>query len=349
MLISTTITNNAEKIIGDALRSVVDKAHLCLVVDTGVTDRSLEIAREVCGEKLRVASFRWTGSCADARNFALEEAARLATPDDFAITVDTDERIHLATEWLCADVTLTKDEGGFYSKERIFRLPARGRWVGPAHEAFIRFPDATIQTQGLSHFVELPKTPDQLKKKFELVLAALEPYVLAHPDPRWHYYLADAYAELGRAEEAIASFDACASLRGWDEEAAWACYRAGELLCRENRFDEAISRAADGLCIRPDVAELAWLAAWASFQAGRLPHAVAWARMSASIGEYHRGPSSRIGFRHPAALHEGPYDILRFALVKLGDKPGADAANTIYLDAKTRREAISTPTEPTKL
>ncbi len=43
----TTLTGNNEDIIGEALSSVVGRVDICLVIDTGVTDHSLEIARSI--------------------------------------------------------------------------------------------------------------------------------------------------------------------------------------------------------------------------------------------------------------------------------------------------------------
>jgi hypothetical protein len=41
---STTLTGNSAGLIADALRSVVDWVDYCLVIDTGVTDGTLEVA-----------------------------------------------------------------------------------------------------------------------------------------------------------------------------------------------------------------------------------------------------------------------------------------------------------------
>jgi hypothetical protein len=47
----------------------------------------------------------------------------------------------------------------------------------------------------------------------------------------------------------------------------------------------------------------------------------------------------RSGFRHPPALWEGPYDVLRFALRRVGDDTGADEAERLFHEAKAAREA----------
>jgi hypothetical protein len=47
----------------------------------------------------------------------------------------------------------------------------------------------------------------------------------------------------------------------------------------------------------------------------------------------------RIGFRHPPALWEGPFDVLRFALGSVGDDAGAEDAERLYTAAKAARKA----------
>jgi hypothetical protein len=49
----------------------------------------------------------------------------------------------------------------------------------------------------------------------------------------------------------------------------------------------------------------------------------------------------RIGFRHPPALYEGPYDVMRLTFKALGNKAAADEAAREYDAAKQAREAAS--------
>jgi tetratricopeptide (TPR) repeat protein len=328
------------------LRSVVDWVDRCLIVDTGITDDTLEVARQVAGDKLVVRSFPWRDDFAAARNFALQEAAELGP--EWAVTLDTDERIdigdvdiHAALRRSRSDLMYVHHAGGTYGKERFFRLPSSGHYAGPTHEAFMRGPAGWEELAGV-RFTELGKTAEQYGKKAERDVAILTRYTAEHPgDPRWLYYLGDSLAGLGRNEEAIAAFRACAGLRGWDEEGAWAMYRAAECLLRLDRPDEAIEACAAGMARHAGLGELPWLAAYASWQADRPAQAVYWGRLSAAMGSFAGAGSTvpRVGFRYPFALWEGPYDILRFALRRLGDDAGADEAERLFAEAKAAREA----------
>ena len=69
--------------------------------------------------------------------------------------------------------------------------------------------------------------------------------------------LAASLHDLGRYDEAIAAYRACSDLRGWPEEAAWACYREATCLTELKRWTDAIDACARGLVIRPATATLA--------------------------------------------------------------------------------------------
>jgi hypothetical protein len=104
-----------------------------------------------------------------------------------------------------------------------------------------------------------------------------------------------------------------------------------------------VTSCAAGLAHHPGLAELPWLAAFASWRGERFAHAVSWARLAIALGRF-RGDGSaapRGATRHPAALYEGPYDVLRFALRALGDEAGAAAAERLYGEARVMREAAA--------
>jgi tetratricopeptide (TPR) repeat protein len=203
---------------------------------------------------------------------------------------------------------------------------------------------------------ELNKTPAQLKAKFERDRVALEQHTVANPkDPRWWYYLGATYSDLsdmaptGEREElrqkAVVAFGRCQQLRGWNEESAWACYRGADMLCKLGQYQEAVEWCAKGLARHAGIAELAWLAAYASWQRQDPEQAVQWAHMAIPNGLFitcrtdypGRFRAKRIGFRNVGALWEGPFDILRFALRKVGDNEGADAAEELYKEALRQR------------
>lgn len=347
-LLSTTLTGNNAAQIGGALESAIGWVDACLVIDTGVTDDTLDIAKRIAGCKLVVRSFPWVGDFSAARNFALDAAAELGA--DWCMTLDTDERMALhgadvysVLAQTSARVLRVADEAGTYEKERFFKLPMEVRFTGPTHESFPAY-KAGVATLERVSFSELPKTVEQSRTKFDRDATILAAYTQEHPqDPRWFYYLGESLKSLGRNEEAIAAYERCASLRGWNEESAWACYRTAEILVAIGRFEDAIDRCALGLARHAGIPELAWLAAFASWQAGRADQASYWARMAIPMGMFkgEGGKVHRIGFRHPPGQWEGPYDVLRFALKALGDGNGAEEAEGMYQQAEKARKGVT--------
>lgn len=347
MIVATTLTGSNAGIIGDAIASVVSQVDRCVVIDTGAKDDAIAVARAVAGDKLEVRSYAWRDDFAAARNFALDVAAELGAT--WAVTVDTDERllfdpgVQLSTllAETPAQVCMVLDDLGNYSKERIVRLPAKVRWAGPTHECLEGRTIADTATLAGVRFHELPKDAAAARRKFERDLAILKRHTRQHPrQARWFYYLGATHQQLGDHAAAIDAFRTCAELRGWEEEGAWACYGAAESCCSLRRWDDALQFCAAGLAIRPATAELAWLAGYAAYHGLRFGDAVAWSNMAIANGLY-RGQGAqfeRIGFRHPPALYEGPFDVLRWAYQALGNAEAAAAAVADYERAKALRE-----------
>jgi tetratricopeptide (TPR) repeat protein len=81
------IVKNEERFIGQCLASVKPVASQIVVVDTGSTDRTVEIAKE-CGAE--VHHFAWNDNFSDARNAAHEHAR-----GDWVLILDADEEMPL--------------------------------------------------------------------------------------------------------------------------------------------------------------------------------------------------------------------------------------------------------------
>ena len=61
------------------------------------------------------------------------------------------------------------------------------------------------------------------------------------------------------------------------------------------------------------------------------------------VSRGHGADFERVGFRHPPALYEGPYDVLRWAYQALGDTKAAAAAANEYEQALAARESAAAP------
>lgn len=79
------IVKNEQKNMAEILNNLKPIADEMIVVDTGSADDTAEIARSLGAQ---VFSFSWTGSFADARNFAFSKAS-----GDYIYSADADERL----------------------------------------------------------------------------------------------------------------------------------------------------------------------------------------------------------------------------------------------------------------
>lgn len=79
------IVKNEQGNIKGCLNTIYDDVDEIIVVDTGSTDATKEIARSV-GDKVKIYDFQWTDDFSDARNFANSKATM-----DWILSVDADE------------------------------------------------------------------------------------------------------------------------------------------------------------------------------------------------------------------------------------------------------------------
>lgn len=324
MLIATLLTSNNESMIAEAAKSVVAVCERLLVIDTGVTDRSLEIAREVAGEKLIVEKFPWRQDFAAARNFALEAAMKHG--GTWALTIDTDERLSFpaynSAEALAHTLNAAPQvhawfvpyETGHYAKERIIRLPTHLRWHGRTHETLLGATAAQRRTLPGASFQELPKTPEQFTAKLARDLQILLEETQTHPqEARWWYYLGQTYQGQKEFRLAVQAYRECFERDVWDEQAAWAMYQAATCATQLPDYRVAMQLCALGLSRSAGFPELAWLAGWCAYKLERWQQAIWWCRCSIALGHVEgcRAGEKRVSFRHLPGWYEAPYDVLR--------------------------------------
>lgn len=147
MISATIITLNEEDKIGDAIKSVKDLMDEIVVVDSGSTDKTLEVAKNL-GAKVYLRKF---DNFASQKNWAM-----LKTKNDWILSLDADERI---TPELAKEIKESVNNQqcvGYLIPRRNFILgkeikysrwspdkhiwlwqKAYGRWVGDVHEEVV--------------------------------------------------------------------------------------------------------------------------------------------------------------------------------------------------------------------
>ncbi len=151
------IVRNEERFLADCLKSIRDIAHQIVVVDTGSTDRTVEIAREHGAE---VHDFAWCDDFSAARNVALAHAR-----GDWVLSLDADEE--LSDEGRKSILKETQNEGvmayrlpivdcgresdGCNYVPRLFRNAPGVHFAGRVHEHVFESVESLRKTWGLDN------------------------------------------------------------------------------------------------------------------------------------------------------------------------------------------------------
>jgi len=142
------IVKNEETVLGRCLESVREAVDEIIVVDTGSTDGTKEVAAAFGGQ---VYDFLWQDDFSAARNFSFSKANM-----DYSMWLDADDvmdsvQIKRLVEWKrqadgSADAVMLRYAAGFdeegqpsfcYYRERLLRRGFGFRWKGRVHEAIV--------------------------------------------------------------------------------------------------------------------------------------------------------------------------------------------------------------------
>ena len=216
------IVKNEERFLGQCLASVKDIADELIVIDTGSTDRTVEIARE---HGAQVGHFEWCNDFAAARNASIATAT-----GDWILFLDADEELSPAEKQtlptlLASNNTalirlpLINSHQGQVSKSilpRLFRNIAAIQFQGCVHEGVytailkvskewqmeISVGDMLILHHGYT--AEVITEKNKVQRNYELLVKALE------KRPNEAYFYMQLGLELRRMDRLAESFDAYA-------------------------------------------------------------------------------------------------------------------------------------------
>ncbi len=135
------IVKNEESVLEETLQSVVDRVDELVIVDTGSTDKTKEIANRFTN---KVFDYPWSGNFAEARNFSVSKASF-----DWVFILDADERvIHFDRSMLEIRMEEQRNQpiqveirsrqrDGNVSRDKISRIFDRRRfaYAGAIHES----------------------------------------------------------------------------------------------------------------------------------------------------------------------------------------------------------------------
>ncbi|MCI8895299.1 MAG: glycosyltransferase family 2 protein [Lachnospiraceae bacterium] len=224
------IVKNEEMHIARCLESVTKLVDEIIIVDTGSTDRTAEIAS---GYTTKVYSHPWTDDFSDARNYSFSKAAMdycmWMDADDILEEIEADKFLQLKQS-LSQDVDIVMmkyhtsfDESGkpsfTYFRERWIRNSAQYRWVGAVHEVIPPAGRIIYSDIAISHRKMNGGDPDRNLNIYRKMLR--EGKLL---DPRQQYYYGRELYYHKQYEEAAAVLEQFLLLEeGWIENKIEAC------------------------------------------------------------------------------------------------------------------------------
>ncbi len=243
------IVKNEEEVLARCLDSVQGLVDEIIVVDTGSTDQTLEIAHRYTQN---VFSFPWIDDFSAARNFSFSKAT-----SEYILWLDADDVIRetdregfrLLKDILSPEVDMVMiqyhlafDQGGEPTfsnyRERLMRREKGFRWEGAVHEAIT--PAGKViyeQNTAISHKKLKPSPPDRNLKIMEKHIASG-----AVLDPRQTFYYGRELMDNGRYEDAIAAFSGfLEDERGWLENQIEACKNLSACYLAKNQAKKALS------------------------------------------------------------------------------------------------------------
>ena len=272
------IVKDEEGMLGRCLGAVVDHVDEIIVVDTGSTDRTVEIA-EAFGA--RVLHHAWTGDFAAARNVSLDAAT-----GDWVLYLDADEvlvdgdgprlRALAGHTWREAIYLVETNHTGeledgtavMHNALRLFRRRPEYRFEGRLHEQFAHrlpgFLPERIEASDvrIDHFGYLGAVRDAKEKSRRNIELVRRQIAEGEPTPFLHFNLGSELAAAGEPHAALVEFRAA-----WDKldlsdgarSQNFVPSLAGRLvrtLGWVGELDEARERSAQALELFPEYTDL---------------------------------------------------------------------------------------------
>lgn len=239
------IVKNEEKILERCLSSVQGVVDEIIIVDTGSTDLTTEIARKYTDN---IYDFEWIDDFSSARNFAFEKAIKdyilWMDADDIMLPEDTAKFIALKeTLDSSVDAVMMKYNTGFdfqgnvtfsYFRERLVKRSCQFRWYDPVHEYLEIAGNIKNSDVCITHTKTAYTPTGRNISIYEKLLSQKKELSV-----RGLYYYARELKDNGRIHEAIQYFNRFLQTgQGWVEDNITACAELARCFDKENEPEQ---------------------------------------------------------------------------------------------------------------
>lgn len=273
------IVRNEEEVIGRVLECASKFADQIVVVDSGSTDATLEIARRYTSD---IHSFEWEEDFSAARNYAFSFAV-----SDYVMWLDADD---VVTDENCERIRGLVAEGGFdmayllyaaafdgdnptfiYYRERIFRRSGNYKFSGAVHEAVAPRGKRVFSSACVEHRKIKPAEPMRNLRIYQKQIKDGKKL-----DARSLFYYGRELMYNNMYIEAIAVLRRFIEGDGWSENKIEACINLCRILLALGRDKEAVESLLYSFTFSPPRAEACCILGERFLNSGDYNSAIYW-------------------------------------------------------------------------
>lgn len=242
------IVRNEEDVLERCLKSIKDVVDEIILVDTGSSDRTKEIAGQYTD---KVFDYQWEDDFAAARNYSFSKAGMeyqmwldaddVLEPEDRKVFLAMKAELEPETDVVMLPYHVAFDEEGrpvmTYYRERIVKRSRSFSWSGAVHEAIAPAGRIIYGEAAICHRKVHPSDPDRNLRIYEQMRKQGE---IKDPRHQFYYgrelYYHERYEE---AKEVLEHF--LREGNGWSENCISACLNLSECLSRLGKTAEALT------------------------------------------------------------------------------------------------------------
>lgn len=243
MISVSMIVKNEESCLEKCLESVKDFDEI-IIVDTGSTDKTIEIARKYTD---KIYSFEWCDDFAKARNFANSKCS-----GEWILSIDADHELISTFEEVKIETERLKDNDiifvnlGSHLRELLYKNKENIYWVGAVHESLNKIATAVSTIQQKTGYSEAHKQdPD---RNLRILLKS-------EKTRRAKFYLGREYFERNNYDEAINWMNEYLKEAVWSQEIAEAYITIAKCYWQTNRGPLARDACLKAIGTNPDFKE----------------------------------------------------------------------------------------------
>lgn len=237
------IVKDEAKILEKCLTSV-SEADEIIVVDTGSTDKTIEIAKKYTD---KIYHFKWCDDFSAARNFAKDKCT-----GDWIFSIDADHQLLTPISEVKKIIekshskvlsVKSKSDNAWHYRAVLFKNAPDIKWVGKVHENLNQLGTHTEIERNCDYSDNHKLNP---RRNLEILLTEKK-------TPRTLFYLGKEYLDLKEYSEVIEKFNEYIPVSTWLDEKAEAYYYLAKCYWQTSQGAKAREAVFEAIKLNPDM------------------------------------------------------------------------------------------------